>query len=173
MTDIIWPSILTGYLFYETGAMKRGVANLTDLNIQLLLQSLWVYSSIHVHTLHMLSRQTLLSFFILAVCFVQSVTIRLCTVLSSFTVWFHQEIQVLPDRSLSKSMHIDTISPVAVTRDITANWQLMRKIWSYENQTHLSREFAGTVKILKLLHGFDSLKLNKPCVFYSRVWLTS
>ena len=32
-----------------------------DLNIQLLLQSLWVYSSSDVHTLHVLSRQTLLS----------------------------------------------------------------------------------------------------------------
>ena len=32
-----------------------------DLNIQLLLQSLWVYSSIDVHTLHVLPRQTLLS----------------------------------------------------------------------------------------------------------------
>ena len=32
-----------------------------DLNIQLLLQFLWVYSSIDVHTLHVLYRQTLLS----------------------------------------------------------------------------------------------------------------
>ena len=32
-----------------------------DLNIQVSLQSLWVYSSIDVHTLHVLSRQTLLS----------------------------------------------------------------------------------------------------------------
>ena len=40
---------------------------------------MWVYSPIDVHTLHMLSRQTLLSLFMLAVCFVQSVTIRLCT----------------------------------------------------------------------------------------------
>ena len=32
-----------------------------DLNVQLLLQSVWVYSWIYVHTLHVLSRQTLLS----------------------------------------------------------------------------------------------------------------
>ena len=62
----------------------------------------------------------------LAVCFVQSVTIRLCIVLSSFAGWFYQvmtlsEMRLSPGWSLSKSMHIDTMSLVAVTCDITAN----------------------------------------------------
>ena len=60
---------------------------------------------------------------------------------------------------------------VAVACDVTAiNWQLMHKIFSFENQTHLSRECAGILKFVKLLPatsvlGFDSYKFNKPCVF--------